>query len=71
MIIKTASNLDGSGFLLLAITAAPDRFVMVLLISFHHYQANMELSHLFTRSGLTHQEVSLMVSPGCLLPVGL
>jgi len=35
----------------------------------HHHQqqqqqlANMQLSHLLTRSGLTHPEVSLMVSP--------
>ena len=35
----------------------------------HHYLANMELGRLLTRSGLTLQEVSLVVSPGffCLL----
>jgi hypothetical protein len=31
----------------------------------HHHLANMELGHLLTRFGLTHLEVSLMVSPGC------
>jgi len=35
----------------------------------HHHQANMQLGHLLTRSGLTLLEVFLMVSPGffCLL----
>ena len=30
----------------------------------HHHLGNMELRHLWTRSGLTHPEVSLMFSPG-------
>jgi len=35
----------------------------------HHHQADMELGHLLTYSGLTHLEVSLTVSSGffCLL----
>jgi len=36
----------------------------------HHHRAIMELRHLFTRSGLTHPEVSSVVFPVFFLPSG-
>jgi hypothetical protein len=39
----------------------------------HHHQANIEIAHLLTHSGVTGLEVSLMVSPAvfCLLVCGV
>jgi hypothetical protein len=34
----------------------------------HHYLAIIDFGHLLIRSGLTHPEIYVMVSPGYLLP---
>ena len=46
--------------------------VSLVSYSLHHYNhhlANMDLRHLWTRSGLTHPKVSLMFSPGFFCPL--